>query len=657
MKVMATRGIRNREYRGRGKVGESPNTLVSPCPNQRRRVCHTGARGVVLCLLEVGRLAQGWWGLEPPGIIKLEREMDGEEWSGRCGFELASPGLPDGHHTHHMDTTPLWSDSGYSNTSSPRGSTLTLHPAAPSPPAADHHSKLPRPLSAPGHLPLVPRLVLPNTSTHTQTEGTPAPSHTPKSTTPRPAKPIPPPKPASIRRAVSNLARRPTSIPTKSRGWSGAKTTPTTPVTTPTHTSKPRLPSARTPRSSGRSTPNTTPTTPTHCRRYISSLQQRTPAPTPPRPVSSRPTSKPPSRSPSICSRLQECYNTVQTETCSEAHRTDLDNKVLDIANQTRGFCGCKAVDCQKSHVKRVSDGKYDICGRNVYVRLDKASSHKTDRKTYKRTSKRNLLSPCDSHLLKGKHVMVRVGGGWDTLEHYLLRHDPKQVTVFNLKSAEPFLHIRAKYCSPTNSGASSHRGSPTHSRTSASRGPTSSGNSSSEGTPPPSHEPQVPISPPAVSSMPTTTEDVDAAAAAAASEVPPRDYVVAKGEWREASFISFSANGTDGGESCISAGDDIADSVTSQPNSEDNSSPTQFMRPIVNSSTFCIEDHNCNPGQSMILHDGSDSNSSGSASTSPKITPPASPSTFSTPACLSSLNTYGSSTTLGTPIPPDDDL
>lgn len=35
------------------------------------------------------------------------------------------------------------SDSGYSNTSSPRGSTLTLHPAAPSPPAADH-TKLPR---------------------------------------------------------------------------------------------------------------------------------------------------------------------------------------------------------------------------------------------------------------------------------------------------------------------------------------------------------------------------------------------------------------------------------------------------------------------------------------------------------------------------------
>lgn len=29
--------------------------------------------------------------------------------------------------------------------------------------------------------------------------------------------------------------------------------------------------------------------------------------------------------------------------------------------------------------------------------------------------------------LLKGRHMMVRVGGGWDTLEHFLARHDPCQ--------------------------------------------------------------------------------------------------------------------------------------------------------------------------------------------------------------------------------------
>lgn len=84
--------------------------------------------------------------------------------------------------------------------------------------------------------------------------------------------------------------------------------------------------------------------------------------------------------------------------------------------------------------------------------------------------------------LLKGRHMMVRVGGGWDTLEHFLQRHDPCQVKVVSrdgrdavlgaLSSPAPvtgldlaglaglacldapgghkFLHIRAKYRSPT---------------------------------------------------------------------------------------------------------------------------------------------------------------------------------------------------------------
>lgn len=28
-------------------------------------------------------------------------------------------------------------------------------------------------------------------------------------------------------------------------------------------------------------------------------------------------------------------------------------------------------------------------------------------------------------------HVMVRVGGGWDTLEHYLDKHDPCRCAAF----------------------------------------------------------------------------------------------------------------------------------------------------------------------------------------------------------------------------------
>lgn len=39
---------------------------------------------------------------------------------------------------------------------------------------------------------------------------------------------------------------------------------------------------------------------------------------------------------------------------------------------------------------------------------------------------------------------MVRVGGGWDTLEHYLLRHDPKQASQFLLYELTLHLHVLA---------------------------------------------------------------------------------------------------------------------------------------------------------------------------------------------------------------------
>lgn len=50
--------------------------------------------------------------------------------------------------------------------------------------------------------------------------------------------------------------------------------------------------------------------------------------------------------------------------------------------------------------------------------------------------------------------MMVRVGGGWDTLDHFLLRHDPCQVKVMSREGTperppsaqDKYLHIRAKY-------------------------------------------------------------------------------------------------------------------------------------------------------------------------------------------------------------------
>jgi hypothetical protein len=56
-----------------------------------------------------------------------------------------------------------------------------------------------------------------------------------------------------------------------------------------------------------------------------------------------------------------------------------------------------------------------------------------------------------DVQLLKGRHVMVRVGGGWDTLDHYLIKHDACRITEFqrynnSLASGDKLLHIQGRY-------------------------------------------------------------------------------------------------------------------------------------------------------------------------------------------------------------------
>jgi hypothetical protein len=66
-----------------------------------------------------------------------------------------------------------------------------------------------------------------------------------------------------------------------------------------------------------------------------------------------------------------------------------IDQEVTKLSSTCK-CCG----DCYS--VQRLSEGRYLIGGRIVFVRL-----------------------------LKDRHVMVRVGGGWDTLEHYLQQHDP----------------------------------------------------------------------------------------------------------------------------------------------------------------------------------------------------------------------------------------
>ncbi|XP_076179267.1 growth arrest-specific protein 2 [Ptiloglossa arizonensis] len=108
---------------------------------------------------------------------------------------------------------------------------------------------------------------------------------------------------------------------------------------------------------------------------------------------------------------------------------TELDRKVRRATEAVQRLCQCPSEKCSKLKVRKVGEGRYHIAGRNVFIRL-----------------------------LKGRHMMVRVGGGWDTLEHFLARHDPCQVRTLNRESTPPsphgnkhsnFLPIRAKYRSP----------------------------------------------------------------------------------------------------------------------------------------------------------------------------------------------------------------
>lgn len=90
------------------------------------------------------------------------------------------------------------------------------------------------------------------------------------------------------------------------------------------------------------------------------------------------------------------------------------------------------AIKCKcQEYVNRISEGVYDVFGKRVFIRL-----------------------------LHGKHLMVRVGGGWDTFENYLMHHDPIHVFEFHREGSrenlpkptvtknnfEGYLVIKSKY-------------------------------------------------------------------------------------------------------------------------------------------------------------------------------------------------------------------
>uniref|UniRef100_A0A3B3CB48 Growth arrest-specific 2a n=1 Tax=Oryzias melastigma TaxID=30732 RepID=A0A3B3CB48_ORYME len=74
-----------------------------------------------------------------------------------------------------------------------------------------------------------------------------------------------------------------------------------------------------------------------------------------------------------------------------------LDDAVRHIANDPP--CRCENKFC----VERQSQGRYRVGEKMLFIRM-----------------------------LHNKHVMVRVGGGWETFESYLLKHDPCRMLQFS---------------------------------------------------------------------------------------------------------------------------------------------------------------------------------------------------------------------------------
>ncbi|VVC86516.1 unnamed protein product [Leptidea sinapis] len=88
----------------------------------------------------------------------------------------------------------------------------------------------------------------------------------------------------------------------------------------------------------------------------------------------------------------------------------ELDKRVQTITSLLERGCRCNSEKCSRMlKMKKVGEGRYKVAGRNVFIRL-----------------------------LKGRHMMVRVGGGWDTLEHFLSRHEPCQVRLVTPAAQTP---------------------------------------------------------------------------------------------------------------------------------------------------------------------------------------------------------------------------
>ncbi|XP_054476405.1 growth arrest-specific protein 2 isoform X1 [Anoplopoma fimbria] len=117
--------------------------------------------------------------------------------------------------------------------------------------------------------------------------------------------------------------------------------------------------------------------------------QEEKSPPPPPSPVSPAPTLPP---SPSLSPSPSPSPSPTPTKVSSSKKSTGklLDDAVRHIADDPP--CRCLNKFC----VERHSQGRYRVGEKMLFIRM-----------------------------LHNKHVMVRVGGGWETFESYLLKHDP----------------------------------------------------------------------------------------------------------------------------------------------------------------------------------------------------------------------------------------